>query len=107
MQIRFDLRTVYLKARSMATDAAGCKYATYPSVTAAISANIQPAGGESQAKQYGEKLDSILNMFYSGSEAISVGDGLCVYVSSSESPDFKVKAIKNYSGHKEIVLEAI
>ena len=106
MRLRYNLKTVYVKARVVTTDASGGKYGTFPAVTATISADIQAASGSTQAKQYGEQLDRMLNMFYAGAATINQGDGVCVYVASNAAPDYEVIAAKEYPGHKEYVLKA-
>ena len=95
----------YLKKKTVIEDNEGGKYPGY-SEAVEINANISPASGKLQAEIYGERLNYILNMLYDGRESINEGDGICVYVSKDNEPDFKVISIKRYS-HLFIELEKI
>jgi len=95
----------YLKKKTVIEDNEGGKYPGY-SEAVEINANISPASGKLQAEIYGERLNYILNMLYDGSENINEGDGICVYVSKDNEPDYKVISIKRYS-HLFIELEKI
>ncbi len=97
--------TYYLKKKIVIEDDEGGKYPGY-SEAIKIEANIYPASGKLQAEIYGERLNYILNMLYEGSESINEGDGICVYVSNDNEPDYKVISIKKYS-HLFIELEKI
>lgn len=98
-------KTYYLKKKTLIEDDEGGKYPGY-SEGIEINANISPASGRLQAEIYGERLNYILNMLYEGSESINEGDGICVYVSKDNEPDYKVISIKQYS-HLFIELERI
>lgn len=100
-------KTYYHKALVDNKDNEGSKNRTYSSAATAITADIQPASGKVQAEQYGARLGYILNMLYSGSTAISEGDGICVYVASAASPDYKVISVKKWSTHRQIELEKV
>lgn len=95
----------YLKKKTVIEDNEGGKYPGY-SEAVEINANISPASGKLQAEIYGERLNYILNMLYDGRESINEGDGICVYVSKDNEPDYKVISIKRYS-HLFIELEKI
>ncbi len=99
-------KSYYLKKKVLIEDNEGGKYAGYSDAAIEIEANISPASGKLQAEIYGERLKYILNMLYDGSEEISEGDGICVYVSNSEAPDYKVISAKKWS-HMQIELEKI
>lgn len=87
------LKTVYLKTATKNTDAEGSSHYTYASEGKAIKASIQPASSNgATAKMYGEKAANMLTMRYEGTEAIKENDGICVFVASSATPDYKVKA---------------
>lgn len=105
MRIR-NLNTYYLKPKTVVTDSEGGKYPGYSETPVEIKANIWPAGGRLQAEIYGERLNYILNMLYDGTETINEGDGICVYVDNTQSPDYKVISYKRYS-HQLIELERI
>ncbi len=105
MRLRY-LKTYYLKKKTLITDDEGGKYPGYEDTATIIKADIFPATGKLQAEIYGERLNYILNMLYAGAVDIAEGDGICVYVSSADKPDYKVISIKQYS-HKFIELEKI
>ena len=98
-------KTYYLKKKTIIEDNEGGKYQEY-SESIEIQANIYPASGKLQAEIYGERLNYILNMLYDGQESINEGDGICVYVSKDNEPDYKIISIKRYS-HLFIELEKI
>ena len=50
--------------------------------------------GKIAAAQYGERLQYICKMQYDGAEPIAEGDGICVYVSGDQDPDYRVTAVK-------------
>lgn len=99
-------KTYYLKKKIVIEDNEGGKYSSYSDESIDIQANIYPASGKLQAEIYGERLNYILNMLYNGSVTINEGDGICVYVSRDNEPDYKVISIKTYS-HLFIELEKI
>ncbi len=101
-----NLKTYYLKPKTIITDNEGGKYPGYSETPIKIKANIWPAGGKLQAEIYGERLNYILNMLYDGTETINEGDGICVYVDGTKLPDYKVISIKRYS-HQHLELEKI
>lgn len=105
MRIR-NLKIYYLKPKIIITDNEGGKYPGYSNISKEIKANIWPAGGKLQAEIYGERLNYILNMLYDGSITINEGDGICVYVEGTKSPDYKVISIKRHS-HQLMELEKI
>ena len=88
-------KTYYLKRKTLIEDNEGGKYPGY------LEKSI-----EIQAEIYGERLNYILNMLYDEDTEIVEGDGICVYVSKDNEPDYKVISIKRYS-HLVIELEKI
>ena len=98
-------KTYYLRKKTIIEDNEGGKYQEY-SESIEIQANIYPASGKLQAEIYGERLNYILNMLYDGQESINEGDGICVYVSKDNEPDYKIISIKRYR-HLFIELEKI
>ena len=96
----------YLKPKTVIVDNEGGKYSGYSDTPTEIKANIWPANGKLQAEMYGLRLNYILNMLYDGAETITEGDGICVYVSASSKPDYKVISKKTYS-HQVLELEKI
>lgn len=99
-------KTYYLKKKTIIEDNEGGRYPGYSEESIKVQANIYPASGKLQAEIYGERLNYILNMLYDGQESINEGDGICVYVSKDNEPDYKVISIKKYS-HLFIELEKI
>jgi hypothetical protein len=100
-------KTYYLKKKTTAKDSDGTEVPVYSQTPSIVKANIFPASGKVQAEMYGERLNYILNMLYSGTADIVEDDGVCVYVSSGSDPDYKVISIKRYSDHKLIELEKV
>lgn len=88
-----DLVDIYLKRKIPATDGEGTEYSTYDPVPIKIKAKIQPAGGKAMAEMYGERLKYMRTMRYDGQLNLNEGDGLCIYVSPDNSPDYKITAI--------------
>lgn len=99
-------KTYYLKRKILIEDSEGGKYSSYSDEATEIKANIYPANGKLQSEIYGERLNYMLNMLYDGSEHLNEGDGICVYVSKDNNPDYKIISIKLYS-HMMIELEKI
>lgn len=94
-------KTYLLKKKVIEKDNEGGVYSAYTDGIE-IQANIYPASGKLQAEIYGERLNYILNMLFSGPQAINEGD--CIVVNGE---DYKVISIKNYTQHKLIELEKI
>lgn len=70
-----------------------------------IDATIWSASGQIQASMYGEHLSYIKNMEYEGPEVIKEHDGICVYVSPDEEPDYIVKSVNTDYSPKLFTLE--
>lgn len=104
MRIR-NKKAYWYKKKTINEDNEGNIYADY-SEPIEIKANICPANGKLQAEIYGERLNYILNMLYDGTEKLTEGDGLCVYVNKDSKPDYKIISIKK-SSHYLIELEKI
>ena len=114
----------YLKAKTTILDKEGGKYSGYSTTPVEIKANISPASGKLQAEIYGLKLNSIMNMLYDepyttvirdkvlyyisqdGKAEFCEGGGICVYVFSDSTPDYKIISIKPFS-HLVLELEKI
>lgn len=99
------MKKYQLRRRITAKDDEGGEYESWDAA-AEVSATIWPASGRIQAEMYGERLTYILNMLYEGSEQLSEGDGICVYVNADVDPDYKVISIKQ-TAPKQIELEKI
>ncbi|MGX7195159.1 hypothetical protein [Enterococcus olivae] len=75
-----------------------------------IRMTIQPAEGLVMAQIYGNKLSTVKACKYIGTDIIEGQnelDGVCVYVSEDEKPDFYISSIKTYSQHTNVVLERL
>lgn len=72
--------------------------------------NVQSAGGTLNAQLYGSKLPYMKSCKYQGDQIIEGEnelDGLCVYVDSSEEPDYKIITSQSYSTHVNIMIERL
>lgn len=85
-----DLRIVYWKKQTMIEDDEGIKTTAYTSPTA-VQAKIQPAGGKMMLEEYGLRIDYMLTMYCENTNIVE-NDGICVYVASTETPDYHVIA---------------
>ena len=99
-------KTYYLKRKCIIEDLEAGKYHSFEKIPIQIKANIYPATGKLQAEIYGERLNYIRNMLYDGPEILNEGDGICVYVSQEDKPDYKIISKKPYS-HQVLELEKI
>ena len=72
-----------------------------------IRATIWQASGRIQAEMYGERLAYMRNMEYEGAETINENDGICVFVSADQEPDYRVVSVN--ADHKPVIylLEAV
>lgn len=101
-----DLKSYWLKKKSIYTDAEGGKYEDYSTTPVKIEANISPLSGRLASELYGLRTNYMLLMLCGASNDIKEGDGLCVYVKMNEKPDYKVVSIKRFS-HLVIELEKV
>lgn len=105
-----DLQTAYLKRRITIRDEEGNKETAYSDVPIELKMTVQSAGGVVSAQIYGERLPYIKSCKYQGDE-IKAGknekDGICLYVSDEEEPDYEIKAIQPFSEHLNITLEKL
>lgn len=110
---RNRLRTYYHKPAAPKKDGEGGSYTEYGS-PAPFEAEHWTAGGKLQAEMYGVRLPNIRSLrmqgkymelreedgrlMYAldGGPAFAVGDGVCLYNSSDQEPDYKVVAIYPY-----------
>ena len=89
----------YVRPKSNEKDSKGNVKDTYCDAVM-ILANIYPATSKVQAEIYGERINEIMNMLYDCDVDIKKGDGICVYVSGEEQPDYKVNINpKKYTSH--------
>ena len=105
-----DLQTVYLKKRVTVRDEEGNKETGYSNDAIELKMTIQSAGGSVSAQIYGERLPYIKSCKYQGNK-VKPGknekDGICLYVSKDEEPDYEITAIQPYSEHINITLEKL
>ena len=103
-----DLKTVYVRPWGKVKDNEGAVTNGYGDPFEA-KATIQPLGGQIAAAEYGETLKYMLSMKVNDSRVITFNDkayvqvkngvitekdGVCVYVASTEKPDYEVISIK-------------
>lgn len=105
-----DLSTVYLKKRLSDFDDEGNSQTGYELDPVELQMNVQSAGGQVMAAVYGESLPYIKSCKYQG-DLIKPGqnekDGICLYVSEDEDPDYQILAIEPYSTHLNITLKKL
>lgn len=95
-----------LKRHVMAQNEEGNTYSTWGSPVE-IDAEIWPAGGQLQAQIYGQELQYMLNMLYQGDQEIKESDGICVFVSADQDPDYQVISQQRYTDHWTFVLKKL
>lgn len=103
-----DLKTVYVRPWGKVKDNEGAITNGYGDAYF-VDATIQPLGGQLAAAEYGESLKYMLSMRVNDSKIITSNgkayvqvkngvitekDGVCVYVASTEKPDYEVISIK-------------
>ena len=66
---------------------------------------IWPASGRTQAMTYGLRLKYIINLNYYGKLEMKENDGLCINVSKTDEPDYKIVSIREYPKFKVIEAE--
>lgn len=107
MRMRKSLLKKYqLRKRSVTKNKEGSSVVSYQQGIE-VEAVIWSAGGKVQAEMYGERLAYIKNMQYEGAVDIQEGDGICVFVTEEEIPDYKVIAIQPEYQPMQLVLEKI
>lgn len=103
-----DLTTVYLKKRTIKRDDEGVKETIYLPSELEFKMNVQSAGGAIAAQIYGEKLQYMKSCKYQGDKLIpgeNEKDGICLYVSKDEEPDYEIVSILPFSTHWNVTLE--
>lgn len=105
-----DLQTVYLRKRIITQDDEANDVFVYSDEATALEMVVQSAGGQAMAQIYGDKLPYMKSCKYQGDELQETqneGDGICLYVESTEEPDYTIKSIQPFTTHKNVVLERI
>ena len=102
-----DLITVYLRRAMITQDEEFNDVIAWESPIA-LEMNVQSASGAVNATIYGSKLSSMKSCKYQGNELKEGRDensGICLYVDKDSEPDYKIKSIKPYSTHINVMLE--
>ena len=102
--------TAYLKRREVTQDDEGNDIVKYEDKATEIHMDIQSAGGVVNAQIWGEQLPYVKTCYYNGSDiksGVNEKDGVCVYASSGDKPDFEIVGIQDYSQHKVITLKRL
>lgn len=111
MQLRKrDLKTVYLKRRLPSQDEEGNSQTGYEDEPIKIEMNVQSAGGQVMATIYGESLPYVKACKYQGdklAEGKNEKDGICLYVSKDQEPDYEIIAIQTFSTHLNVTLKKL
>lgn len=107
MRMKRNLKKEYtLKRRLVTRNAEGGDVESWTDPVT-IQATIWQASGRIQAEMYGERLAYMRNMEYEGAETINENDGICVFVSANQEPDYRVVSVN--ADHKPVtyLLEAV
>lgn len=105
-----DLKTVYLKKRTIVRDEEGNKETAYEDNPVSLEMAVQSAGGTVSVQMYGERLPYIKSCKYQGDEIIqgqNEKDGICLYVDKDDEPDYEIIAIQPFSEHVNVTLEKL
>lgn len=105
-----DLTTVYLKKRVTTIDDEGSPQISYEEHATKLQMNVQSAGGQVLASIYGDSLPYIKSCRYQGNDikpTKNEKDGICLYVSKEDKPDYQIIAIEPYSTHQTITLKKL
>lgn len=103
-----DLKTVYLKRHTVEIDEEGDEQINYSEESEEIRMTVQAAGGQINAQIYGVRLPYIKSCKYQGDviqEARNENDGVCVYVSKEEEPDYRIISIQEFTTHVNVTIE--
>ena len=107
MRMRRNLKKDYtLKRRLVERNSEGGTVESWGNPVT-IRATIWQASGRLFAEMYGERLAYMRNMEYEGAETISENDGICVFVSSDQKPDYRVISVNADYRPVRYLLEAI
>ena len=103
--IERDKRTLFLRRRGTTTDAYGEPVPEWGEPVT-IRAVCQPAAGALDAQIYGKRVQAMYTLFFDGLEAVRAGDGLCIHVTASAHPDYRVTAVQGWD-HQRVDAELI
>lgn len=100
-----DKRPVTFKKSVPLTEPDGTTYEGWEQVGETIRLNVQPAGGGVMSTMYGERLVYMLTAYVEPGITIPEASFVCVY--TNPTPDYKVVAVRPWSGHRVIDLEKV
>lgn len=83
----------------------GTTYETWEQPGRTIKASIQPAGGRLMAEMYGQRLANMLTLYAERGVVLKESDGVCVRTDGA--PDYRVVAVRAWSGHLVADLERV
>lgn len=105
------MRTYHLKNKIQDKDKEGVPVTTYADAIE-LYGEVWPAGGKLQTEQYGNRINSIINCKVAGAYKIvpegkhykyvfanfelREDDGVCIYASPENEPDYRIVSIKPY-----------
>lgn len=110
---RSRLKKVYHRTAIPKKNREGCSYVEYGTASP-FAAEEWPGGGKLQAEMYGIRLPNIRNLRIDGKYteekkpdgrlcysfengmAITAGDGICLFVSPTSDPDYRIVAVYPY-----------
>ena len=107
---RDRLQTIYVRNRTVTKDNEGVPTESFGTAYEVL-AEVWSAGGRKQIEQYGDRIGNIANVRVQGkynvaSEAthivvefedghtLAAGDGICIFSSDADDPDYTVLAVK-------------
>lgn len=93
-QRRLKSYKLYKRCKS-SVDTEGNRITQYePAVT--IKAQVWSASDSVQKMMYGDRINSIMNMLYSGNEEIKKGDGIRIFNVDDDKPDYRVISVAKH-----------
>jgi len=105
--LRRDQRAVVFRPRITEKEPDATTYETWGDPVT-IFGHVQPAGGRVTAEMYGERAAYMLTMYVEGRPAVTESAGAWVDVPPEiPNPDYRVVAIRPWSGHTVIDLEKV
>lgn len=111
------LKTLLLRAKIVTRDSEGADLVSW-GTAAPVVCEVWPAGGKLQSEMYGVRINNIYNgrirgqyaietvndhiVYNFGDFVIQEGDGICLYTSAMDNPDYNVISI---TAHNPLRLE--
>lgn len=103
--IERDKRDVYLRKAAGTLDSLRATTGDFVAEYTHLRAVIQPVDAKLAVMAYGLQSNNMRLMLYDGTVLLEQGDGVCVYVSVTDPPDYRVLGISPWDA-QEITLEA-